>query len=276
MATVTALPELTPRLDAAEVRTPVVPAAPGFEAELGRTRTDTSTLVAAQKTPLTGGEAAEAIESAWTHVMGTPPSKDTLAVLTAQWAHETGRGKSMLNFNFGGIKGTGPSGLSAAYGTKEGWGASEVHITDRFRAYRSAEEGAKDYVNLLANKFPKAIEAAKAGDPQAFVKALKERGYFTGNEAAYAHNVASLSAQALEQGFDAVSTPGAPRVALFSDPQPIASMDFRAASTVPFDPSMDPRGVSVDPAAFYDAIARASLRIAADPTNESREATSIL
>jgi len=274
MTPITSLPELTNRAPEASSSPK---AAPGFEAELGRTRTDTTTtLVKAQRTPLSGSEAAEAIESAWTDVMGEPPSRSTVAVLTAQWAHETGGGRSMLNYNFGGIKGTGPSGLSASYGTKEGWGASEVHVTDTFRAYRTPEEGAKDYVALLARRFPKAVEAAKAGDPDAFVRGLKERGYFTGNETAYRNNVASLSAQALEQGFDAVSTPGSPRPASFTyEPQAIASRDFRDATSVPFDPSMT-REMSVDPSAFYDEIARASLRIAADPSSESRDAKSIL
>ncbi len=274
MTPIVSLPELAPRTS--EVSAAPAPA-PGFEAELGRTRTDTTTtLVKAARTPLTGSEAAEAIESAWTDVMGSPPSKGTVAVLTAQWAHETGRGRSMLNYNFGGIKGTSPSGLSASYGTKEGWGASEVHTTDTFRAYRTPAEGAKDYVSLLAHRFPKAVEAAKAGDPGGFVSALKERGYFTGNETAYRNSVASLSAQALEQGFDAVSTPGSPRASSFTyEPEPIATRDFRTAAAVPFDPSMA-RDISVDPAVFYDEIARASLRIAADPSNESRETKSIL
>ncbi|HEX3594693.1 MAG TPA: glucosaminidase domain-containing protein [Polyangiaceae bacterium] len=272
MTPILSLPELTNRAPEAS-GTPAP--APGFAAELGRTRTDSATLVKAQRTPLSGSQAADAIKSAWTDVMGEPPSKATLAVLTAQWSHETGGGRSMLNYNFGGIKGTGPSGLSAAYGTKEGWGASEVHVTDTFRAYRTPEEGAKDYVALLARRFPKAVGAAKAGDPAAFVGALKERGYFTGNQAAYQHNVSLLSAQALEQGFDAVSTPGSPVPASFYEPQAIASMDFRGTAAVPFDPSMA-RDISVDPAVFYDEIARASLRIAADPPSESREAQSIL
>jgi len=273
MTPILSLPELTTRT--ADAPAPAQPAA-GFEAELGRTRTDTTTLVKAQRTPLSGSEAAEAIASAWTEVVGTPPSQSTVAVLTAQWAHETNRGRAMLNYNFGGIKGTGPSGLSASYGTKEGSGASEVHITDTFRAYRTPEEGAKDYVALLSRRFPKAIDAAKSGDPSGFVRALKERGYFTGDETAYRNNVSLLSAQALEQGFDAVSTPGSPVPASFSyEPEPIASTDFRGVTGVPFDPSMA-RDVSVDPAAFYDEIARASLRIAADPSSESRDAQSIL
>jgi hypothetical protein len=273
MTTIASLPDSLIRADVANRPQQ---AAPGFKEAFAHTRAEAPTLVPAQRTPLSGSEAAHAIETAWTDVMGAPPSRSTIAVLTAQWAHETGRGQSMLNYNFGGIKGTGPSGLSAAYKTKEGWGANEVHVTDTFRAYRTPEEGARDYVSLLAKRFPKAVEAAQSGDPEGFVKALKDRGYFTGNEAAYRNSVSALSAAALEQGFDAVSTPGAVHVPSVPKDPAFSPMDFRAPAAVPFDPSMDPRVASVDPAAFYDAIARASLLIAEGPKDSANDATSIL
>lgn len=273
MTTVAALPEPLVRADVANGP---VQAAPGFAEALSHTRSDATTLVSAQRTPLSGSEAAQAIETAWTDVMGAPPSRSTVAVLTAQWAHETGRGQSMLNYNFGGIKGTGPSGLSAAYRTKEGWGANEVRTVDTFRAYRTPEEGARDYVALLAKRFPKAVEAAQAGDADGFVRALKERGYFTGNEAAYRNSVSSLSALAMDQGFDAVSTPGVHAPSVPREPAAFSPMDFRAPAGVPFDPSMDPRTASVDPAAFYDAIARASLLIAEGPRDPASDTTSSL
>jgi flagellum-specific peptidoglycan hydrolase FlgJ len=110
----------------------------------------------------------------------------------------------MCNYNFGGIKGTGPSGLSASYKTKEGSGANEVTITDRFRAYQSPEEGASDYLALLDRRYPEAITAARNGDPAAFVHGLKQRGYFTGDETAYVRGVTGLSNMARNQGFDSI------------------------------------------------------------------------
>lgn len=162
------------------------------------------TLVPTQRTRLSGEQAAAALRSAWTAVRGTPPSDETLSVLVGQWAHETGRGASMLNYNFGGIKGTGPSGLSIAASTREGFGAEQQRITARFRAYGSAEEGARDYVSLLARRYPDAVQAAEGGDARGFVQALKAGGYFTDDETAYANSVQSLAAHARSAGFAAL------------------------------------------------------------------------
>lgn len=161
-------------------------------------------VVPMKKTALTGSQAAEALERAWTKRFGTPPSRETLGVITAQWAHETGRGSHMYNFNFGGIKGTGPSGLSVSARTKEGFGETERTITDRFRAYQSAEEGAADYVEFLSKRYPRALDAAGNGDPGGFVRALKARGYFTGDERVYVKSVQSFTRLAAEKGFDAL------------------------------------------------------------------------
>ncbi len=172
----------------------------------GPARAPAATLVRATRTRLSGDEAAAALREAWQSTLGKAPSDETLSILVGQWAHETGRGAAMLNYNFGGIKGSGPSGLSAVYQTREGWGENEVKVQDRFRAYGSAAEGAKDYVSLLARRYPEAVRAAEQGDPQAFVQALKTRGYFTGNETAYVKSVTSLSSRALADGYAALGT----------------------------------------------------------------------
>jgi len=175
-------------------------------AEPARPAQGAPTLVAARRTQLSGSEAAEALKSAWTQVRGEAPSQETLSILVGQWAHETGRGQSMLNFNFGGIKGTGPSGMSAAYGTREGWGENATRVVARFRAYGSAEEGARDYVSLLERRYPDAVNAAEAGDARGFVQALKTNGYFTDNLASYTRSVESLAARARLSGFDALGS----------------------------------------------------------------------
>lgn len=176
-----------------------------FADELERSApTNAPSVVRTTRTRLSGGEAAGALSRAWTEVFGEVPNDRTVAVLTAQWAHETGRGAQMMNYNFGGIKGVGPSGLSAAYATREGWGATERRTVDHFRAYRTAAEGATDYVRLLARRYPAAVRAARAGDAQQFVRALKESRYFTGDENAYVRSVQTLTAQGLSSGFDAL------------------------------------------------------------------------
>jgi len=197
---------LPPVQDSAEPRPQ---AAPAFDALLtARTKSaaQTPALVPPVRTRLDGTQASDALRTAWTRVTGQPPSEHTVAILTAQWAHETGNGASMYNYNFGGIKGSSPSGLSVSQRTKEGFGATEHTITDRFRAYRTAEEGATDYVQLLTKRFPEAVQAAQNGDPAGFVAGLKQRGYFTGDAAAYTRSVSSLSAQAMNHGYGAVGS----------------------------------------------------------------------
>jgi flagellum-specific peptidoglycan hydrolase FlgJ len=156
-----------------------------------------ASLVPVVRTQLSAGQAQEALRAAWQNVTGEAPSDKTLALITAQWAHETGNGASMYNYNFAGIKGAGPSGLSVAQHTREGYGDSERRIVDNFRAYRSAEEGATDYVQLLRRRFPEAVEGARQGDPNAFVRGLKSRGYFTGHEGQYLNSVASIASRYL-------------------------------------------------------------------------------
>jgi hypothetical protein len=176
--------------------------------------------VAPARTPLTGSQAADALQAAWQGAMGRAPSQNTLSILVGQWAHETGRGSAMLNYNFGGIKGTGPSGASTVYTTHEGAGASAIQLRDRFRAYDSPEQGASDYLSLLQRRYPDALQAAERGDPVGFVQALKARGYFSGDEAAYAKSVAGLAQRALALGFDEI---GSSDTAAVGAPDTIAS-----------------------------------------------------
>ena len=209
-----AFPELAAKLQPEPRTAPERALGPQFAEALARAsiaRGDASApgasdggLVQATRTRLSGQQAARALAGAWQNMTGQPPTPKTLSILVGQWAHETGRGSAMLNYNFGGIKGTGPSGMSAVYKTREGWGENEVRISDRFRAYTSAEEGAEDYVGLLARRYPDAVRAAESEDPVAFVQALKARGYFTGNETSYVKSVTALANQALTEGFDAL------------------------------------------------------------------------
>ncbi len=204
MAAVTSVGILPPQAEG--TATKQAPSA-GFEAELTQAahkRPGSRVAVQRMKTPISGSQAADALGRAWQSVTGERPSKRAVAVVTAQWAHETGRGRAMHNFNFGGIKGAGPAGLTAQLETREGWGANAQRITANFRAYSTATEGAEDFISLLARRYPKALEAAKAGDADGFVKHLHAGGYFTDNPAAYGRSVSSLADQAMSQGFDAV------------------------------------------------------------------------
>jgi hypothetical protein len=205
------------------------------------------------------------LRSAWQNVTGEEPSEDTVRVLTAQWAHETGSGASMFNYNFGGIKGTGPSGLTVAQRTREGFGATERTIVDNFRAYRTAEEGAGDYVRLLQSRFPQAAEAAKNGDPRAFVHALKARGYFTGDEGAYTRSVVALSGMQLPSG-----TAEAPPILEPGRPM-MSGMRVGAQASSASLSMADTSLALVDGLTLADEISRAALRIAAATRTKAEE-----
>jgi hypothetical protein len=246
---------------------PRAPASPAFDALLSaRTKiTSEPALVPPARTRLDGSQAADALSAAYARVTGQPPSPQTVAILTAQWAHETGNGASMYNYNFGGIKGTGPSGLSVSQRTKEGFGAGEHTITDRFRAYRTAEEGATDYVKLLTQRFPEAIRAAQSGDPAGFVAGLKQRGYFTGDAAAYTRSVSSLTAQALSNGYGALGSHlgelGAPaELNLHATPLATQRYEDYGAGAELSTPLIDALRIG-------DEISRAALRIARQSTD---------
>ncbi|HEY3668290.1 MAG TPA: glucosaminidase domain-containing protein [Polyangiaceae bacterium] len=258
---------LPPAQDNADSR---VKASPGFEALLtSRTQAAAApALVPPVRTRLDGLQAAEALKTAWTNVTGDPPSPKTLSILTAQWAHETGNGASMFNYNFGGIKGMGPSGLSVSQRTREGFGPSEHTISDRFRAYRTADEGATDYVKLLTQRFPEAALSAQSGDAAGFVSGLKQRGYFTGDAAVYTRSVASLSNVAMTQGFGAVGSHlgelGAPaELDLHATPLATQRYEDYALGAQPTAPLIDALRIG-------DEISRAALRIVAS-TGENKD-----
>lgn len=234
-----------------------------------------SAQVRPQRTPLSGSQAASAIESAYRELTGENPSKATLAILTSQWSLETAQGERMYNYNFAGLKGKSPEGYTAVLKTREGWGAGERQIRDGFRAYGSAEAGAKDYVSLLLRRYDSAVDAAKAEDPVAFAAELKAKGYYTGNEREYAAAVTRLANQAMGLGFDALGTSGealpesAPLTPYFDLTKEAPALDAATwvrglASAVDGTRTVAPQELSSRAAAaFTDEISRAALRIAA-------------
>ncbi len=267
-------------------------------------------VINARRTQLSTSEAKTALREAWTQQFGTAPREETVAVLTAQWSHETGNGHSMFNYNFGGIKGVGPSGLSVQQRTREGYGDHEKTIRDHFRAYQNATEGASDYLSLLARKYPQAVEAAHEGKPAQFVRELKKGGYFTGSESAYIKSVERRTEQILGHSRNSIDSPApsmtlalAQSSAVSSSPPTLAVErspasnddrnppshtvnsislpDWKAAPHLAAGPpsSSGSNGIdqglprSFDLQNFDDALSRAALRIALDPTGPNRERT---
>lgn len=161
-------------------------------AELGAVVETSAARALPANSPMNEEDAARHLARAWHAVVGTAGSELTLSLLWAHWAHETGRGQRMHAYNFAGLKGRGPSGASVVVWTREGPTSSEL-LQRTFRAYRTPAEGARDYVQLLKKRYPAALRAAKAGNPQDFSLALESGGYFTGDSRAYLKALASLS-----------------------------------------------------------------------------------
>jgi hypothetical protein len=132
------------------------------------------------------GEIRAALGRALQATTGRAASGKTLDVLSAQVSLETAHGTQMYNYNFGGIKGVSPHGETANYMTHEVMDGQNVALSQGFRAYRSLDEGAKDYVAVLQARFPGALSSATHGDLGGFAHALKEAHYYTASEKEYA------------------------------------------------------------------------------------------
>lgn len=190
-----------------------------------------TSFIPAQKTPATPEEVYAALGKVWQDKFGQPAKRESLLVLLAQWAFETGRGKAMWNFNLGNQKGK-PDGSDGRSWTffacnellptkhanalfakagprRDGGPGNNVAITavkedtatvwfypDHpaccFRAYRTLEEGAVDYLNLLHKRFALAWPAVIAGDPAQFSKLLKQARYYTAEESHYTKSLTSI------------------------------------------------------------------------------------
>lgn len=141
--------------------------------------------VASRRTPMSAAGIRRAIAGAYRRRHGRNIAPEQLEVFAAHVAHETARGERMFNYNFGGMKGVGPSGLTTRYKTTEVLDGEVKKLVDGFRAYRDPVEGASDYLDLLERRFPSATQAAANGDVGAFSAALKRAGYYTADEEAY-------------------------------------------------------------------------------------------
>lgn len=146
-----------------------------------------------EKTPVSRADLRNAIAKAYKTVTGKAATANVLDTLTAHASLETGSGGSMYNFNFGGIKGTSPTGETAKTRTKEVIDGKEIEIRDGFRAYHSLDEGALDYVKLMKGRFGGAVSKAESGDLDGFAHALKQANYYTADETKYASALHSLS-----------------------------------------------------------------------------------
>jgi flagellar protein FlgJ len=159
---------------------------------------DPSDFRGKRPTPMKPRRAAQVLCWAWHQVTGRRARPETVALLWAHWALETGRGTRMVDYNFAGLKGRAPGGASSVVWTRERGETGKTRVRARFRAYSTAEEGACDYVRMLHARFDSAFVAASEGDVQQFVNALDEAGYFTEKPTAYRRAMQSLVREYLD------------------------------------------------------------------------------
>jgi hypothetical protein len=183
----------------------------------------------AKITTVSATELAEALGTAYEELLGRQPKRESVALLLAQSALETGHWKSCHAYNLGNAK-AGPSwdGDYCFYAADEIVSAEQAarafadrmprtdgvqghnveltplrsgqvqvtlhpdHAWCRFRAFESLGAGALDYLALLHRRFALAWPAVEAGDPTAFVRTLKELHYFTASVERYLPPVAKL------------------------------------------------------------------------------------
>jgi hypothetical protein len=156
-------------------------------------------IITAEKTKLSESEATFALREGWKLVFGDFPSDDSLAILWAQSALETGRWSSIWNYNFGNIKKTTDHDY-CMYRCSEIIGGKNIyfdppHPQTHFNAYPSAVEGAKEYIQFVSQRvrYQAAWQELVLGNPIGYCAALKKAGYFTADLVAYTKGVVSLT-----------------------------------------------------------------------------------
>lgn len=198
-----------------------------------------------RKTPLTQTDALWAIRIAFERLELRVPTAETLAILVAQSAFETGHWKSMWCYSFGNAKASpkyeghftsfrcsevedGAEWFYSPDGTESCKALDIVrkpidypvppgHPQTRFRAYLDAASGAVAHLAIVRSGWPTAWAAALAGDALGFCAGLIEnpnKKYYTASPALYRRNVVALTkkmAAAIERDPRVVAGPPIPK-----------------------------------------------------------------
>jgi len=184
--------------------------------------------VEAVRTPCEPAALGRALFLASVRLLNKPLARPAINVTLAQWGLETGRGKACFNFGLGNVKATDKwqgdycerycnellteaqanSAFFRAGKREDGtpdvvFGATVGNLrivnfyppnpASRFRAFDSLEDGALDYLAILADRFASAWSYLEAGDADGFAHALHRARYFTADPKTYAAGLVSLA-----------------------------------------------------------------------------------
>lgn len=223
---------------------------------------------------------------------GGTPKRESLALVLAQSALETGRWEKMVDWNFGGVKANSTKIDHTYFWTAECVSpttgndliakstaaaparlatdqnrckAGELRIMvgpkhpwARFRAFESAEAGARDYLGFLATRTAAWEIANTTADAKSFVAALKKARYFMGPEDVYFANVASMQREflrTLPPVIPDVSTIPPARLALPGIPPNTSGTPAPSPSVQPAPPAPVPGPSRSTTRGFGDVIA---------------------
>lgn len=139
-------------------------------------------------TPCTPQMAYAALQVSWVDRFNSPPRREQLLVLVAQWALETGYGKSCHRWNLGNAKHSPSDGFDWTF-----FACDEVNVEGHvvwyyppdpgccFQAHATLQEGADAYLDLLWRRFKAAWSNVISGDVQGFALKLHDLHYYTAN-----------------------------------------------------------------------------------------------
>jgi len=217
-----------------------------------------STEVQDRITKATAVEVAVAFVRAWRHLFRETPSVQTVFLLLAQWALETGWGKACHCFNLGNAKwSTGFDWCCFACGEEltlesalryQKADPDHVLIVRRytsnsramasckflpphrmtwFKAFETLDEGAVYYIGSLHKRFARSWPFILSGDPFGFGHALKLQGYYTADEAQYTGSLARTfhSMPSHVPDFDPEQVDAAPVETKDADPPGLSDID---------------------------------------------------
>lgn len=154
-------------------------------------------LVTTVRTSYTQSQMIKAFVEAWKELYGTVPKKESIGVIWAQNALETGLTKAMWNNNVGNVKyfANNSDTESIQYcmlaNVWEIINGKKVIFQPPspatwFRSFGSLEKGVVYHFNFLKNnRYKDSWSAVEKGDPALFAHLLKLKGYYTAPESDY-------------------------------------------------------------------------------------------
>lgn len=142
---------------------------------------------------------AQATREAYKELFGTDPTAQTLGLIWAQAAMESGQNFNLMNNNVGYVKATdkwlGPGKFyTIIENAKENTSTGEatVHRGAKFRAFRTPKEGIKSYLQILKSNWPESLQWKAAGLAVCDAAYLSENKYYTASMTKYARGMDNL------------------------------------------------------------------------------------